>query len=213
MGERSGDTTMFFSSLPTKPPDIRGDGSERQKISFRDKLMGANAVSQRREYVDLIEKQLFRIDLEEGDRLKPKGYLNEKVVTELCMTCTDAVIIKLLGKTIGYVTMKERLKGLWKLAGNFDRVDIGHGFFMVKFDLEADREKVLTGGPWMIFDHYLAVRSWVQDFISSEVKIDKTLVWIRIPCLGMEYYDESVLMALATAVGRPVRVDIKTVDA
>jgi len=29
----------------------------------------------------------------------------------------------------------------------------------------------------------------------------------------MEYYDESVLMALASAVGRPVRVDIKTVDA
>lgn len=91
-----------------------------------------------------------------------------------------------------------------------DTVDIGHGFYMVKFDMEADREKAISGGPWMIFDHYLTVRPWVPDFISSEVKISKTLVWIRIPCLGMEYYEESVLLALATAVGKPIKVDLRT---
>lgn len=53
----------------------------------------------------------------------------------------------------------------------------------------------------MIFDHYLAVRPWVSDFVSSEVKIDSTLVWILFPSLSMEYYDENVLMALASAVG------------
>lgn len=49
-------------------------------------------------------------------------------------------------------------------------------------------------------------------YIASEVKIDKTLVWIRFPSLGMEYYDESVLMALAAAVGRPIRVDVRTAE-
>lgn len=92
-------------------------------------------------------------------------------------------------------------------------VDIGHGFFMVKFDMHADREKVISGAPWMVFDHYLAVRPWVPDFISSEVKIDKTLVWIRFPSLGMEYYEKSVLLALATTVRRPIKVDINTVEA
>lgn len=82
-----------------------------------------------------------------------------------------------------------------------DIVDVGHGFYMVKFDVAADREKVIGGGPWMLFDHYLAVRPWVPDFISSEVTIDKTLVWIRFPSLGMEYYDESVLLALAKGGG------------
>lgn len=92
-------------------------------------------------------------------------------------------------------------------------VDIGHGFVMVKFDMHADREKVISGGPWMVFDHYLVVRPWVPDFISSEVKIDKTLVWIRFPSLGMEYYEKSVLLALATTVRRPIKVDINTVEA
>lgn len=29
----------------------------------------------------------------------------------------------------------------------------------------------------------------------------------------MEYYDESVLLALGTAVGKPIKVDIRTIDA
>nr|KYP67570.1 hypothetical protein KK1_023914 [Cajanus cajan] len=61
---------------------------------------------------------------------------------------------------------------------------------MVKFELPQDQEKVLGRKPWMLFDHYLAVRMWVSDFVASEVKIESTLVWIRFPCLGMEYYDE-----------------------
>ncbi|PNY14872.1 ribonuclease H, partial [Trifolium pratense] len=39
------------------------------------------------------------------------------------------------------------------------------------------------------------------------------MVWIRFPSLGMEYYDESLLLALATAVGTPIKVDIRTLDA
>jgi hypothetical protein len=65
----------------------------------------------------------------------------------------------------------------------------------------------------MIMDHYVAIRPWTTDFISSQVKINKTLVWIRFPSLGMEYYDESLLLALATAVGTPVKVDMHTLDA
>jgi hypothetical protein len=65
----------------------------------------------------------------------------------------------------------------------------------------------------MIMDHYVAIRPWTTYFISSQVKINKTLVWIRFPSLGMEYYDESLLLALATAVGSPVKVDMHTLDA
>jgi hypothetical protein len=93
-----------------------------------------------------------------------------------------------------------------------EMLDVGYGFFMIKFDLEADRDKVINGGPWMIYDNYVAIRPWTTDFISSQVKINKTLVWIRFPSLGLEYYDESLLLALASAVGTPVKVDLHTLD-
>jgi hypothetical protein len=39
------------------------------------------------------------------------------------------------------------------------------------------------------------------NFVSSTAKIDRTLVWARIPDLNIVYYDESFLLALATVLG------------
>jgi len=43
-------------------------------------------------------------------------------------------------------------------------------------------------------------------------RIDRTLVWVRIPDLNVAYYDESFLLALATTLGAPVRVAMNTVN-
>uniref|UniRef100_A0A0R0KS55 CCHC-type domain-containing protein n=1 Tax=Glycine max TaxID=3847 RepID=A0A0R0KS55_SOYBN len=67
----------------------------------------------------------------------------------------DALVVKLLGKIIGYHVMMDRLNKNWKLTTSFDMLDIGNNFYMVKFDIEADRTK---------------------DFISTATKIDETLV-------------------------------------
>lgn len=72
---------------------------------------------------------------------------------------------------------------------------------------------MVNGDLWMVFDHYLAIRPWMHDFIASKTKIKRTLVWIGFPSLGMEYFDESLLLALASIVGSPIKVDIRTMDA
>jgi hypothetical protein len=196
---------------PSRPPD-QAD-TQKKKVSFRNKLLGNQEPAPRRETIDLIGKKLFRIEFEDGDRRRPRCYADDSVLKDLWMPWQHAIIVKLLGKNLGFFAMRDRLKARWKPSGDMDIMDIGHGFFMVKFDLEIDREKVISGGPWMVLDHYVAIRPWTTDFISSQVKINKTLVWIRFPSLGMEYYDESLLLALATAVGTPVKVDMHTLDA
>jgi len=59
---------MEFTAKSHKPPD---DGPNQQKISFRDKLMGAHEPLPRLERTNLIEKDLFKIELQDDDRLKP----------------------------------------------------------------------------------------------------------------------------------------------
>lgn len=81
---------------------------------------------------------------------------------------------------------------------------------MVKFSHPGDREKVMSGGPWMIFDHYLAVTRWSPEFVSPEAKVNQAMVWIRFSGLNFLYYDESILLDLASAVGVPVKVDTNT---
>lgn len=62
----------------------------------------------------------------------------------------------------------------------------------------------------MIFDHYLAVATWSPDFVSSAAKIEKTLVRVPFPGMNLVYYDESLLLAMAAAIGRPIKVDRQT---
>jgi hypothetical protein len=193
-----------------KPPDLTKQPPP--KPSFRDKLLGPSQITHTREKEDMIEKKLVRIELEDGNRLLPKVYLEPKVFQDLCTPWKDAIVIKLLGKNLGYNTMKDRLQKVWKLQGGFEIMDNDNGFYMVKFDHAADKEKVITGGPWLIFDHCLAVSHWSPKFASPNATIERTVVWVRFPGLNLVYYDESFLLAMASAIGRPIKVDINTLN-
>lgn len=197
----------------SEPPDGGGGGSGKQpKKSFRDTVMGQQNAPPVRRKVDLIKEKLARITYEDSNPLKPMVHISESVFEGLCAPWQDALVIKLLGKTIGYQTMRDRLTHIWKLSAGFELMDIGNDFFMVKFDVEGDRTKVMDEGPWMVLDHYLTVRIWTPDFFSPTVKIDKTMVWIHFLGLNLFYYDESILMALAATIGRPIKVDANTLD-
>ncbi|CAL0309883.1 unnamed protein product [Lupinus luteus] len=162
---------------------------------------------------DLIAQNLMTAEFENDNPLLPCVTIHESVVEELCSSLRDALVVTLLGKRMGYVALRERLQRLWKLQGDFEMVDVDNGFYMIKFDLPADKEMVTSKGPWMIFDHYLAMANWTPDFISPTAKVDRTMVWIRFPGLNMVYYDESVLLGLASFIGKPIKVDTNTLTA
>ncbi|KAI5386992.1 hypothetical protein KIW84_073223 [Lathyrus oleraceus] len=83
-------------------------------------------------------------------------------------------------------------------------MDVDNGFFMVKCELLADREKIVPEGSWMLLDHYLALARWALYFASPLSKVKKTLVWIRFIGLNLLYYDKSVL-GLASIVSTYVK--------
>lgn len=212
---------LVFSAgagVPTtenEPPD-RGatkKNEEKTKVSFRDMVMGNKEVPATRKKVDLLKEELATIEYEDDNPMKPKVIMKDSVFQGLCEPWKDALVVKLLGKRLGFHVMKERLVRLWKLSSGFDMMDIGNEYHMVKFDVENDRLKVLEQeGPWMVFDHYLTVQQWTPEFTSPNAKIERTVVWIRFPGLNLFFYDESILLAMAAAVGRPIRVDQNTLD-
>ncbi|XP_057418764.1 uncharacterized protein LOC130712971 [Lotus japonicus] len=162
---------------------------------------------------DLWETGKIKVDYVNDNRQLPKLYVDKSVIDNMCSPWKNALVVGLLGKRLGYRTMKSRLSSIWQLVGEFDLLDIDNGFYMVKFDRDEDRKKVMDGGPWMIFDHYLVVALWSKEFISPAAKITKTMAWIRVPGLNVTFYDESFLMSLAKLIGTPVRVDMTTLNA
>lgn len=64
-------------------------------------------------------------------------YLRNRVVSD------NAIIIKLCEKKIRYIVMKEKLKKAWCLQARFDIMDVDNKFYIMKFDLKGNKERVI----------------------------------------------------------------------
>ena len=156
------------------PSDDGGGGGPPNQKSFRDLVVSQRQLLSPHPNVDLIQQKLARIKYEGGNPMKPMVFIDDSIYEGLCAPWEDTLPIKLLGKTVGYHFLKEKLVRLWKLSSYFDIFDIGNGYYMLKFSDEDDKKKVMEEGTWTIFNHYLMVCTWSQDFISPDAKIDKT---------------------------------------
>ncbi|KAF7807491.1 Transposon TX1 uncharacterized [Senna tora] len=185
---------------PGWPPDgnnkndaiMEEGGSKPQATSFRDTLAGAR--KNRMNIPDnLIKKELIRIEYEGGDRARPKVLIADSVMSELMKVWEHTILVKLLGKDVGYKFLESKLCTLWKPIGTFEMIDLGKGYFQVQFTNPSDMDTALDGGPWVIQDHYLTMRRWSPNFDPEVAQVEKTLAWVRL-----------------LAIGIPVRVDVNT---
>ncbi|KAJ4833381.1 hypothetical protein Tsubulata_032955 [Turnera subulata] len=90
---------------------------------------------------------------------------------------------------------------------------MGNDFYHLRFTVDADYERVLYEGPWLIGDHVVAVKRWVPHFDPDATAIDKVVTWVQIPKLDLEYYDRGLLMRVGNRIGKFPRVDNATLTA
>lgn len=112
------------------------------------------------------------------------------------------LLVKLLGRKVGYTSLYNRVKQLWALTGDFQAVDLDNGYFSFRFEKKVDYDHVLLDGPWLIADHYLLVRRWVPGFRSEEATIDSVAAWIRLPGLPLSFSDSDVLRRIGDEIGK-----------
>ena len=123
---------------------------------------------------------------------------------------STSLIVKVFGRTVRYIFLINKLKALWKSAGDFSCVDLGSSFFLVKFESKNDFEEVLRGGPWFIGEHFLSIRPWSLNFRASEASMSSMAVWVRLLELPVEYYLRESLLRIGNGLGPVLRVDFNT---
>lgn len=89
-------------------------------------------------------------------------------------------------------------------------VDVENGFFVVKLENTSDFIYCIEGGPWMINDHYLTIRSWCDVFDRWCDSIEKLMVLIRFLELPLQYHYPTVLKLMGNKVGRTIKIDETT---
>lgn len=115
-----------------------------------------------------------------------------------------------MGKKINYRVLENKITRDWANKGKVKIIDMPRGFFAVHFENEDDYKHALFEGPWMVADHYLLVQRWRPNFLKRARRESKVAVWVRIPELPLELYNQKFLTRLGGALGGYLKMDRQT---
>lgn len=137
----------------------------------------------------------------------PQFWIDDDILKKLCKLWRNSVIIKLLGKSISFFALRARLARDWKTEQEYEIIDVGMGYYVVKFQSQIDCMYVLTGGPYKIYDHYPAVQPCEPNFQPAKARMPKTAIWVHFVGVPIEYYQEEVLLKLSDKIWKALKVD------
>ncbi|MBA0768058.1 hypothetical protein Gotri_016894, partial [Gossypium trilobum] len=177
------------------------DSSQEKSISWRDMLVGQSSKD-------------TTIDLEENDDLDildrdiqktfvdgvPSISFSDRIHKILIQGMENTVILKLLGRNIGFSVLQNKLFNLWRPSAPLHMMDIENGYFLVKFQNKLDCERALAEGPWIIFGQYLTVQPWTLAFDPTQAYPNVVMAWIRFPGLPGYLYNHKII----TEIGKMV---------
>ncbi|GKV19005.1 hypothetical protein SLEP1_g29305 [Rubroshorea leprosula] len=196
-------------------PSSQPHGSTDPPKSFRDSLLDglANKTPPLVSYEELVEANLavdspMADDGADPPQVKvPRVKIPKAIWQRLCVPWKNAVIIKLLGKSINFRILHARLLKEWRTEQEYEVIDVGMGYFIVRFATPEDCSRILTGGPYKFFDHYLAIQPWEPSFHPAREKAPKTAVWVKLHGVPSMCFHEAIVLYLASKLGKPIKVD------
>ncbi|KAH1084179.1 hypothetical protein J1N35_023940 [Gossypium stocksii] len=187
-----------------------------KSLSWKDRLMGLGLYSNEKTIVAIGTEEDEDIELTEDDVERstingiPSIKFSDRINQILIKHMEFTVVIKLLGRNIGYNALQNKVNSLWKPSQPFRLMDVENGYFLAKFKNPDDYEKALCQGPWEIFGQYLTVQPWTMDFNSTQPYPSTVMAWIRLFGLSGHMYKRQVLREIGATIGKVAKLDFNT---
>ncbi|KAF7822535.1 receptor-like protein EIX1 [Senna tora] len=204
---------------PSNPSNV---DSRTKRGSYRDSVLrfgGTNEDSSTEgqgDWNDSFNEAMDELEDEDSQEGKEDDPTNPIIPTtkeerlEWAKPWKGSLIIKLMGRRVGFKFLQTKLQKLWNPSGGMKITDMDNDYFLVRFAMEKDYCYALHEGPWLILDHYLVVQRWRPDFDPFEDKFNRIAVWVRVPGLPFEYYNSTFLQRLGNKIGRTLKIDFNT---
>ncbi|CAN0923506.1 hypothetical protein LINGRAHAP2_LOCUS33596 [Linum grandiflorum] len=209
--------------MPTagsQPVEATTDGSSGRieehgptSPTFKEKLLGSrkeNMIIWNEFTLDEGVQARIKVTYVDNDRLKPRIEFDNDLEEELCHSWKSSLVIKVYGRSVGYYYLTNKLATMWNSMGEWEVLDVGNGFFVVKFHEEEDMIEALTSGPYNIGGSYLSIQRWTPDFFPSTARIAKIATWIKLTELPLHHYNDNSVYAIAQCIGTPLKLDRQT---
>ncbi|XP_020678397.2 uncharacterized protein LOC110096680 [Dendrobium catenatum] len=82
--------------------------------------------------------------------------------------------------------------------------------FVCVFGSVEARDAVLCGGPWFIGGNIVGLDRWMPSFSTVSMEGLSSSVWIRLPNLPQQYWDECNISRIASKIGVTLWIDAQT---
>ncbi|MBA0592585.1 hypothetical protein Gorai_009564 [Gossypium raimondii] len=116
------------------------------------------------------------------------------------------VVVKLLGRTIGYNALWKKMCSLWKPTQRFQLMDVKNDYFLAKLESMEDYTNILPKGQWVIFGHYLTVQPRFPSFTTLQSYPHKVVAW---PGLSGTLYKKSILHEIGEMIDTFIKIDLQ----
>lgn len=192
---------------PGEPPDVPASwvkkvtGSGVGGLPVPENLMNDEFVSAR-----------LQLDFPNGDDGEPVITIGAEMLDVMNGRWKQCMVVKVLGRNISIAAMSRKLREMWQPKGAMYVMDLPRQFFMIRFEREEEYMAALTGGPWRAFGSYLTAQAWSPEFDPMKDDIVTTPVWVRLSNIPVNFYHRSILMGIARGLGKPVKVDLTTLN-
>ncbi|CAI0547351.1 unnamed protein product [Linum tenue] len=141
---------------------------------------------------------------------EPELKVSDSLRNKLSAPWQRTLVVRLLGRSIGYSTLCNKLKALWRPTSAMEVFALDDVCFLIKLGNDKDYLSALSDGPWVIFDHYLVVQQWTPFFRVTDKLPNTMVIWVQFPGLPVHFYHQELLFALGNMIGRAIKLDFHT---
>ncbi|WOL04690.1 hypothetical protein Cni_G13412 [Canna indica] len=122
---------------------------------------------------------------------------NESELQDLRKPWFSSLIGRFLMKSPPHFQVRDWACTIWSSYNISNVIDLENGFFLFHFSFEEDAVK----------GYLINLRPRKPNFKALTEELSSALVWIQLPDLPMEYWQNSNLFCIASLVGKPIKVD------
>lgn len=108
---------------------VFGGEQSNPRVSFRDAAMGSRDSDGKLGSLDS-DEGLIHVSTLDGC---PRISLSDRFKTHIRRKWERCLIVKLLGRSISYRVLYDKLHKIWNLKGEISLVDLGMGYFLLRF--------------------------------------------------------------------------------
>ncbi|XP_020678930.1 uncharacterized protein LOC110097053 [Dendrobium catenatum] len=129
--------------------------------------------------------------------------LHDEKEMENARRLEKVIVVKVFGNYIPFQLVSAELRMQWSRFVNFHITGLGLGWMLYSIEDANALENILIGGLWLVRGQVMGLDKWSTSFSPTSLKGISAPLWIRLPNLPLQCWDEVNICRFASLVGKP----------